>query len=111
MTQPTPVKVERKILEKHVEQRLITGVKRLGGYSFKWSSQNVRGVPDRVVVLPGPVVWFIELKKKGGRLSPLQKQFMAKMHDLKFDHAIVLTGIEEVEEWLGKQMQETESWV
>ncbi len=98
-----PVRVERRVLETHVEKRLVAGVKKLGGRSYKWQSQNHRGVADRVAVLPGGVVWFIELKRESGRLSPLQKKFQQDMQQLHMNRYVVLTGFNEVDAWLREQ--------
>ena len=37
---------------------------------------------DRLVVLPGGVVWFVEVKKVGGRMSTLQELFKRDMLSL-----------------------------
>ena len=59
--------------EKMIEARLRDGVKALGGVAYKWVSPGNAGVPDRMVVLPGGVVHFIELKREGGKLTRMQK--------------------------------------
>ena len=62
--------------EKDIEQYLKRRVERdHGGLCIKVSPENVKGIPDRLVVLPpdGRCVW-VELKRsKDGRLSDLQK--------------------------------------
>ena len=58
--------------ESEIEARLVRGVKALGGVAYKFVSPGNVGVPDRVVVLPGGRVIFVELKAEGGRLSPMQ---------------------------------------
>jgi len=96
-----PVPVQRKILESDVEQHLCSRVKALGGECLKWASQNVRGVPDRVCIFPGGEVWFIELKRDGAaKLSPLQRQFFAKMDRLNMTRCAVLHGKECVDGWI-----------
>lgn len=60
-------------LEKEVEKKLTQGIKKLGGRAYKWVSPGNRGVPDRIVVLPGGRIIFIELKKDTGELTGLQK--------------------------------------
>ena len=67
---PGPGTVER-MNEKAVEARLRRKVKELGGRAEKFVSGRA-GVPDRVVLLPGGRVWFVELKDVGGRVSAAQ---------------------------------------
>ena len=57
------------------------------------------GVADRIVLLPGGVVWFVELKSSTGRLSPLQKIFAADMARMGMQYS-VLRSKEEVDELL-----------
>lgn len=61
------------MLEKDIEARLKRGVERAGGLCLKWVSPGCTGVMDRIVLLPGGRVIFVELKKPGGRLSERQK--------------------------------------
>mgnify|MGYP005782808377 FL=1 len=60
------------MVESQLEARLVQGVKALGGIAYKFVSPGNRGVPDRLVVLPGGRLLFAELKADGGRLSRLQ---------------------------------------
>ena len=60
------------MIESQLEARLVQGVKALGGIAYKFVSPGNRGVPDRLVVLPGGRLLFAELKADGGRLSRLQ---------------------------------------
>jgi hypothetical protein len=61
------------ILERDVEKHLLKGVKKLGGRCIKLVPQFEEGLPDRMVLLPGKIVFFVELKKPGGVRSPAQK--------------------------------------
>lgn len=58
--------------EKQLECRLTQGLKAMGGKAYKFVSPGNAGVPDRIVILPGGVVLFAELKADGGRLSKYQ---------------------------------------
>lgn len=58
--------------ESRIEARLTQGVKALGGTAYKFVSPGNVGVPDRLVILPGGKVIFVELKTDTGRLSPMQ---------------------------------------
>ena len=64
-------------------------VKDIGGVAYKFVSPSNRGVADRLVVLPQGVVWFVEVKKDGGRLSTLQNIFTAEMVRLQQNISIV----------------------
>lgn len=58
--------------ESQIEARLVRGVKALGGRAYKFVSPGNTGVPDRLVVLPGGRIIFVELKTDTGKLSPMQ---------------------------------------
>ncbi len=60
-------------LEKAIEKRLSDKVRSRGWLSYKFSSPARRGVPDRLLVLPGGAVVFVEVKRAGGKLSRLQE--------------------------------------
>lgn len=82
-------------MEKHIEAHLVKKVKEIGGVAFKFVSPANRGVADRVVVLPGGGVIFVEVKSATGKLSPLQEQFAKDMQRLGQNY-IVLNSREAV---------------
>ena len=62
-------------LEAPVEDYLVKQVEALGGQCYKFAPPGRVGYPDRLVVLPGGRMFFVELKRpKGGRLGVLQPQ-------------------------------------
>ena len=77
-------------LEKDIEQKLRTMVERYGGHCLKWVCPGWSGVPDRIVLLPGGRVVFVETKRpKGGKLSELQKWWAHRLIDLGFSYETV----------------------
>lgn len=58
--------------EKEIEKLLVRAVKKAGGYAFKFVSPGTNGVPDRLVVLPGNHIGFVELKATGKIPRPEQ---------------------------------------
>jgi hypothetical protein len=60
------------MLEHNVEQYLTDRVAKMGGKAMKWSSAGNAGVMDRIVFLPKGRVLFVEVKRPGERLRPLQ---------------------------------------
>jgi hypothetical protein len=64
----------RNVLEREVEKYLTDEVKKLGGQCFKFIPDYARGMPDRLVVLPKGISFWVETKRPvGGRLSAAQK--------------------------------------
>lgn len=61
----------REVRESLVEQTLCRRVKELGGLCEKFVS-SVRGVPDRLITMPGGKIIFVELKAPG--CKPTKKQ-------------------------------------
>lgn len=61
-------------LERDIEKKLRDMVRKHGGKCLKWTCPGEAGVPDRIVLMPGGRVYFVETKRpKGGKLSALQK--------------------------------------
>lgn len=66
--------------EKQLEQRLVKAVKDRGGVAYKFVSPGQDGVPDRLIVLPGGKVGFVEVKKPGkGRLRKIQRYQLKRL--------------------------------
>lgn len=51
--------------ESIVEKHLIAEVKKVGGVAYKFVSPGRRSVPDRIVLLPGGHLIFVECKAPG----------------------------------------------
>ena len=75
------------MLESEIEQHLKWKVATLGGKCWKFESPGTAGVADRIVCLPDGTTHFIELKKKGGRLSVHQQLFASDMQLLNQKYA------------------------
>ncbi|MCX4337371.1 MAG: VRR-NUC domain-containing protein [Bacteroidales bacterium] len=58
--------------EKTIEQKFVTAVKTAGGLALKFTSPGFDGVPDRIVLLPGGKMAFVEVKAPGEKPRPLQ---------------------------------------
>ena len=86
-------------MERDIERYLVRRAREHGGVAYKWVSPGHVGVADRIVLLPGGVVWFVELKTATGRLSPLQNVFAADMRRMGANY-IVLRSKEEVDQWM-----------
>jgi hypothetical protein len=74
-------------LEKDIEQKLRQTVEKLGGRCLKWTCPGWSGVPDRIVLLPGGRIHFVETKRpKGGRYSAMQDKWRDWLHALGFSY-------------------------
>lgn len=71
--------------EAAIEQRLKAGIEARGGLCLKLNPTAYRGIPDRMVLLPGGELIFIELKKPSGRLSRLQGHWRVMLERLGFE--------------------------
>tara|TARA_R110002074_G_scaffold195878_7_gene362469 strand:- start:3186 stop:3470 length:285 start_codon:yes stop_codon:yes gene_type:complete len=61
------------VRENKVEKYLNKKVEELGGITRKWVSPGRDGVPDRIVIIRGNVI-FVEVKTSDGKLSTAQKR-------------------------------------
>ena len=86
------------VRESEIEKYFVWTVQRMGGTAYKFKSPNHRGVADRIACLPDGSVHFVELKAPGGRPSPLQKLFAARMKELRQNYTILWSKTE-IDEW------------
>lgn len=85
--------------ERTLERKLETSISQIGGMCLKLVSPGNAGVPDRIVLLPGGVAIFVEVKADTGELSRLQRWRIAKMRALGCE-VRVLQGMGAVEEFI-----------
>ena len=79
----TPKK-EKRMREKTVEQKLVAAVRYMGGIAPKFVSPGLDGVPDRLILLPGGRIGFVECKAPGKQLRPLQVHRKRQLEGLGF---------------------------
>lgn len=70
--------------EKNVEQKLVRAVKAAGGICPKFVSPGWDGVPDRIILLPGGHIGFVEVKAPGRVPRPLQAARHRQLQSLGF---------------------------
>lgn len=75
--------------ERDIETVLVSEVRKHGGRAYKFVSPGNDGVPDRLVVMPGGVIIFVELKSDTGRLSPQQKVQLKRLEEMGQDVRVV----------------------
>lgn len=64
--------ISKKPREASLESKLVHEVQKRGGLCWKFTSPGIAGVPDRIVLVPGGKVVFVEMKAPGKRMRPLQ---------------------------------------
>jgi hypothetical protein len=84
--------------ELSVEQYLARCVKARGGWAIKLIPWAQAGLPDRMVLLPGGKMYFVELKSEKGRLRPAQHMVRRKLRLLGWS-VHVLNSKSQVDEW------------
>jgi hypothetical protein len=85
------------VREKHVEQTLRNEVRDRGGWAIKLLP-SVSGLPDRIVLLPGGRLIFVELKSPTGTVAPHQTVIHERLRRLGFE-VLVLASAVAVREW------------
>ena len=77
------------LLESTIEQRLRKEAKSRGGLALKFVSPGMSGVPDRLVLMPGGRMAFIELKAPGKTPRALQKKRKEQLERLGFSVYVI----------------------
>lgn len=79
--------------EKAVEERLCKGVKELGGLCLKFLPFYFTGFPDRMVLMPGGRIWFVELKAPGKKKGMQQGYVHRLLQKLGFKVLVLDTFV------------------
>lgn len=85
----TSEKVFERTLSKYVDDQ--------GGMAVKLLSQFIKGLPDRMYLLHGGVVVFVEFKSTGKRPTKIQEYIHKRIQDLGFP-VLVVDSVETHEE-------------
>lgn len=95
-------------LESKHEAELRKAVTAAGGLCFKLPASLYRGISDRLVLLPGGRVWFIELKRAGASTNPRtglhQEKFRKAIFTLGLNH-VRLEGPDQLKEWIHEHIR------
>ena len=76
--------------ERDIEGKLTRAVQGLGGLCLKLDSSSKKGIQDRLILLPGARVYFVETKRpEGGRVSVLQKVRQRQIERMGFQSFVV----------------------
>ena len=70
------------MLEAALESRCASLAKQAGSILLK--IQGTKGYPDRVCLCPNGKVFFVEFKREGGQLAPLQRFHLSKLRSMGF---------------------------
>lgn len=70
--------------ESSTENKLRDAVKRLGGLAIKFYILEFTGFPDRIVLMPGGRIYFVELKSQGKKPSKRQRYVHGLLSRLGF---------------------------
>ena len=81
--------------EKTIEQKLRTAVTSMGGMALKLVCPGMDGIPDRLILLPGGCMAFVELKAPGKQLRPLQVRRKQQLEGFGF-HVYVIDQPEQI---------------
>ena len=75
-----------KPLEKSIENVLRQAVEDEGGLCLKWVCPGHKGVPDRMILFPGGIIAFVELKRPGAKVKAgsLQEWWREKIQSFGF---------------------------
>lgn len=86
-------------LESSLEEYFRHRARLLGGYTIKLAPTE-RGIPDRLLMMPGSRMFLVELKADNGSLSPIQRHWHAKVLEHQGIRVHVLTGRDDVNSFL-----------
>lgn len=79
--------------EKALERKLKREIERKGGVCWKFTSPGTSGVPDRICIMPGGHVVFVELKGDGCKPQLNQLVRIKQLRSLGADVRVMAGGL------------------
>lgn len=70
--------------EKLLEKKLREKIKKMDGLALKFIPFHFVGMPDRLILLPGARVYWVETKSTGKKLRPIQETRQKQLKRLGF---------------------------
>lgn len=70
--------------EAAIEKAFVEAVRKSSGLALKFVSPGMNGMPDRLVLMPGGKIAFVEVKAPGQKARKLQKRRHARLRTLGF---------------------------
>lgn len=61
--------------------------------------QGSRGFPDRLLLTPNGAILFVEFKKPGEHLRPLQAHIHSELHRMRFQ-CVTVTSVQQFKQYL-----------
>lgn len=83
------------MLEKVIERQLVKSVKALGGWCIKLNTLSACGFPDRMILMNGGRVAFVELKAPSKKPRAIQVKRIKQLKQLGFQ-CFVLDDVEKI---------------
>ena len=87
--------------EKLLEKKLADGIKKIGGWTLKLLSTHIAGLPDRICLVPGGIVFFAEIKTTKKKPSKIQLFIHEKIRKIGFEVYVVDTS-EQIKEIIAR---------
>lgn len=81
--------VTKVLLERDLEAYFTRQCKKKSLLTLKLHVRFARGWPDRIVVLSGGNILWVELKRPGGKVSPLQAKVHKELQNLGHDVHVI----------------------
>ena len=78
-----------KIRERELELKLRKATAERGGFCLKFTPTNWVGAPDRLVVLPGGKLGFVEVKAPGQKPRAIQERRHEQLRELGFQVSVL----------------------
>ncbi len=78
--------------EKLLEKKLKNGTEKMGGWCIKMLSTHLTGLPDRVCLFPGGIIFFAEIKTTKKKAKKIQILVHHKIRKLGFDVHLIDTS-------------------
>ena len=76
-------------MEKDIEKYFVYAVRKAGGMALKLVCPGFTGVPDRLVLFPGGIIFFAEIKDTGKKLRPRQEYVKKQLEKLGFNVYVI----------------------
>ena len=94
---------EKKDSEKTLERALVEKIRQRGGICLKLQGNMYAGMPDRLILLPGGIAIFVELKSEGIKPRKLQLVRHEELRALGFKVFVIDTH-EKLTQFLNEQV-------